>query len=86
MFRIHWRHNFSIRLRTSSRFRLPSFDSSWMCWSVYCWRIFWKDVSVGVGVEASTTGKAGVTSRPPILMDMGGVGVLMVCSLCLLKG
>lgn len=45
---------------------------------VYSVRRESKDCSVRVGGESSTMGRAGVTRRPPIVMDMGDVGVTIV--------
>ena len=60
---------------------------------MYCWRIKLKDVSVGVGGDASTMGRAGLTTRPPIVTDMMDAGfdiiwmvlvVVMIVLLCCL--
>ena len=42
---------------------------------VYWLRRLLNAVSVGLGGEASTTGRAGLTIRPPTVTDSGGVGV-----------
>lgn len=64
-----------MRSRTRSRLRMPSLDSRGTWAWVNSWRIWWKDASVAVGGDASTTGRAGLTMRPPMVMDMGEAGV-----------
>ena len=40
-----------------------------------------KDCSVVVGGDASTIGKAGETSLPPIVMDIGGADAVVVVAM-----